>query len=352
MIPHSIQNKFGNVKKAHLIIAATFMLSMMVSAFVYHSAFAAEGQGQVRFDRMQTSQPTSGMVCFTPATTSTDVKTWTVALPTGYTVSTTAADWETSNVSTTNIDGATAWPNAASATATVSGQTVTWTNSSVQTMNSGTQYCYNWTSTSAVTTASSANPDLSGTIATQDHTAAEIDTATYATATVSGDQIAVTATVPPTFSFSLSGSTDTFSSLSTSVVTASATPRVATVSTNAKNGWQVWAKDSNTGLASSSASHTIPTNCSAGAGTNTTLTTSAEGYNTGVAVSTGTLNTVFTGGTSRGGGLCTNYQSLVTGTAPVNNATVTLTNNVSIIGSTPAATDYTDTITVVGAGLF
>ncbi|MEJ0073528.1 MAG: hypothetical protein WDN27_05655 [Candidatus Saccharibacteria bacterium] len=39
-----------------------------------------------------------------------------------------------------------------------------------------------------------------------------------------------------------------------------------------------------------------------------------------------------------------------TGTA--NNAVVTLTNNVNVVGSTPAATDYTDTITVVGAGLF
>jgi hypothetical protein len=53
-----------------------------------------------------------------------------------------------------------------------------------------------------------------------------------------------------------------------------------------------------------------------------------------------------------GGGLCGALQSLATSTGVATNAVLTLTQNIAIVGSTPAATDYADTITVVGAGLF
>jgi hypothetical protein len=86
-----------------------------------------------------------------------------------------------------------------------------------------------------------------------------------------------------------------------------------------------------------------------------------EGYNTGVTQSqvggsgTLTLNTVFdntTATSGKGGGLCSTYQQLASSTGSADTAVLTMTNNVVIKGSTPAATDYTDTITVVGAGLF
>jgi spore coat protein U-like protein len=54
----------------------------------------------------------------------------------------------------------------------------------------------------------------------------------------------------------------------------------------------------------------------------------------------------------KGGGLDTTLRALATSDGTAQNAVLTLTNNATIGALTPAATDYTDTITVVGAGLF
>ena len=343
-------------------IAALLVVSVLLSILVSFRANAATlTQVEVRFDRMKSSTATTGFVCAKPSTTSADVKTWTVTFPTGYTVSTTASNWQTANISTSNLPaGSTAWPNATSATASVSGQTVTWTNASAQSMNNSTLYCYYWTSSAAVSTASGVNSSLAGTVATQNSSAATIDTGNYTTATIADDQITVTATVPSTFSFSLSSTTDNLPTLTTANPVSSTATKDITVNTNAKNGWQVWAKSAatNGGLVSSSASHTIPSTCSGGLGTNTTLSNAAEGYNTGVTATIGSgpapsINAVFDGSAQyKGGGLCGAFQSLATSTGVATNAVLSLTNNASIVGSTPAATDYTDTITVVGAGLF
>ena len=353
-----------NKKSLRYAAAAVGLLSAMTIAnLAQHSQAATMGEVFVRFDRMATSAWTSGTICVMPATTSTDVKSWTVTFPSSYTVGTTAADWETTSISTTDLawpGSPSAWPNATSATASVSGQDVTWTNSSAQTMNSGTLYCYNWTNTtSALRIKASATPSNIGSVTTKDSSSVTIDTGEYATASISNDQIVVTATVPSAFSFALSANTDALGTLSTGSVAVSPTPRTATVNTNAKNGWLVWAKDTSAGLASTSASYTIPSNCSSGSGSNSTLSAGTEGYNTGVtqtqAGGSGTITvaTPFVGGVSgKGGGLCTNYQTLASSTGSADTAVLTLTNNAAIKGSTPAATDYTDTITVVGAGLF
>ena len=344
--------------KWRIAVLVLFVIGIIMSPLVAHNAFAAVGRALVRFDRMKTSTATTGMVCFTPATTSADVKTWTVTFPTGYTVSTTAANWQTANISTTNLpSGATAWPNATSATASVSGQTVTWTNTAAQSMTLGTQYCYNWTSTAAITTASGANPNLSGSVVTKNSSSVEIDSSSYATATISNDQITVTATVPALFSFALSGNTDPLGTLSTSSVTTSATPITATVNTNAKNGWTVWAKDANTGLTSTGASKTI---ASTTPGTNSTLVAGTEGYNMGVASAQAggsgsiTIQTpfVYSATLGRGGGLNTTLAPIAISNGTADTAVLTLRNSVAINATTPSATDYTDTITVVGAGLF
>jgi hypothetical protein len=111
----------------------------------------------------------------------------------------------------------------------------------------------------------------------------------------------------------------------------------------------------NTGLASATASSTI---ASTTPGTNSTLIAGTAGYNTGVtstqASGTGTIGVAapFVGGASTGGGLDTTLRTLASSNGTAGNAVLTLTNNVAIDSITPAATDYTDTITVVGAGLF
>ena len=304
----------------------------------------------VRFDRIQTSTPTTGTVCVNQTTSATDASV-AVTFPTGYTLGIAS----TFTVSTTNLGwptGGTAWPGIGTAT-NVASQVVTFPSTN---LTPGTLYCFNWTNSAAVTTSSSATSSNAGSVSTFTSTPTLIDTGSYSTVTVTSDQIVVTATVPAAFSFALSGNTDPLGTLSTGSVTSSATPRTATINTNTKNGWEVWAKDAATGLTSVSSSSTI---ASTTPGTNSTLTAGTAGYNLGVTSSqstgTGTISvaTPFVGGsTGKGGGLNTALAALATSNGTGGGSILTLTNNVAISTTTPAATDYTDTITVVGAGLF
>jgi hypothetical protein len=229
----------------------------------------------------------------------------------------------------------------------------------------GTLYCFNWASSAAVTTKSSATITNGGQIDTYTSGPALIDTASYSTATITDDQIVVTATVPQAFSFALSGNSDALGTLSTASVTTSPTPRTVTVNTNAKNGWQVWAKDAYQGLCSPSVGTcTVGTATSQVAttatGSNRTLSAGTTDYNTGVtstqAGGTGSITVAspFVGtGAGQGGGLsATALQSLASSNGTADTAVLTLKNNVAINATVPAATDYTDTITVIGAGLF
>jgi hypothetical protein len=329
------------------VLAFAFILPLLTP----DSAAAIDlGQATVRFDRMQISTATTGTVCAKPTSTATEADVQ-VVFPTGYTLGT-AANF---TVSTTNLSwptGGTAWPSIATAT-NVTSQTVTFPSGD---LTAGTLYCFNWTNSAAVTVKSSASGANTGTITTRTTTPTNVDTAGYSTASVTSDQIVVTATVPSTFSFALSATADALGTLATGSVTTSPTPRTATVSTNAKNGWMVWAKDSNTGLNSATASKTV---ASTTPGSNSTLAAGTEGYNTGITQSqvggSGTITVAapFVGtGAGQGGGLDTSLRALASSNGTADTAVLTIKNNVAISATTPGASDYTDTITVVGAGLF
>jgi hypothetical protein len=324
------------------------IIAMMLAARGFASA-AALTNTFVRVDRMKTSTATTGTVCAKPTTASVEASVQ-VTFPAGYTVSTTVGNW---TVNTTNLawpSGGTAWLGVGTATA-AAGQVVTFPSTDLVV---GTLYCFNWTNTAALSISAAASNSNSGTITTRDSGPTTIDTASFSTASITDDQIVVSATVPQSFSFALSGNTDSLS-LTTGAVGSSATARTATVNTNAKNGWTVWAKDSNAGLNSASAPKLI---ASTTPGTNSTLSAGTEGYNTGVTQSqvggSGviTVAAAFVGGAATGGGLDASLRSLATSTGTANTAVLTLTNNAAISATTPAASDYTDTITVVGAGLF
>lgn len=340
-----------NKKLLPLSVAAVTAVSSL-TLFGFHPAAHAAALSTVfvRFDRMQTSTATTGTVCAKPASTATEASVK-VTFPTGYTLGT-AANF---TVSTTNLSwptGGTAWPSIATAT-TVSSQDVTFPSGD---LTVGTLYCFNWTNSAAVTVTSSANASNLGTVTTQTSTPTTIDTAQFATASITNDQIVVTATVPPAFSFALSGNTDALGTLNYSTVGVSPTPRTVTINTNARNGWIVLAKDTNTGLTSATASTTI---ASTTPGTVSTLSAGTEGYNMGVTstITSGgaiTVDPAFASGgvNYKGGGLDTTSRLVATGAGVANAAVLTMTNNVAIKASTAAASDYTDTITVVGAGLF
>lgn len=344
-------SKISKVKKSYaaltsMFVAATGIVtigSSMVSA-------AALTQSFVRFDRMKISTATTGTVCAKAATTAVEASVQ-VTFPTGYTVSTTVGNWTTSTTNLAWPATAVAWPGVGTAT-TVAAQVVTFPSTD---LTVGTLYCFNWTNTAALTMKATATASNSGSITTRDSVPATIDTANFATASIADDQIVVTAVVPQSFSFALSGNTDALGNLSTASVVSSPVARTATVNTNAKNGWNVWASDANTGLASALAAATI---ASTTPGTNSTLSAGTAGYNTGVTQAqtsgSGTIivATPFVGGASTGGGLDTTLRSLASSNGTANNAVLTMTNNVAISSITPAASDYTDTIRVIGAGLF
>lgn len=344
----SIKNTL-TVSPVVLGAAFTAVLLLAVVATIHSASAASLSQTLVRFDRMKTSTQTTGTVCAKPTTAATEASVQ-VSYPTGYTLGT-AANF---TVSTTNLSwptGATAWPGIATAS-NVTGQVVTFASNDLVV---GTLYCFNWTNAAAVQVKATATSSNSGTITTRDSVPATIDSASFSTASISDDQIVVSATVPQSFSFALSANTDSLGTLSTGSVTSSPTPRTATVNTNAKNGWLVWARDSNTGLNSASAAATI---ASTTPGASSTLSAGTEGYNTGVTSSqaggTGTVAvaTGFAGGAATGGGLDTTLRSIASSNGTASNAVLTLTNNVAIGATTSAASDYADTITIVGAGLF
>ena len=340
-----------NKRTSLAALATAFLVVLVAQVYVSKAQAAPLTRALVRFDRMKVSTPTTGTVCAVPTSVGTEIDVQ-VAFPTGYTVSATVGNW---TVNTTNLSwptGAIAWPGIATATTAV-GQVVTFPSTD---LTAATLYCFNWTNTAAVSVKATATANNAGTITTRATGPVTIDNGDFTTASITDDQIVVTATVPQTFSFALSGNTDALGTLSTGSVTVSGTPRTATVNTNAKNGWLVWARDSSTGLNSASAAATI---ASTTPGTNSTLVAGTEGYNTGVTQSqvggSGVVSvaTPFVGGTvGRGGGLDTTLRTLATSTGTANTAVLTLTNNTAINAVTPAATDYTDTITVVGAGLF
>ncbi len=329
--------------------AALLVFSILVPLLNAAPAHADLSQAMVRFDRMQTSTATTGTVCAKPATALVEADVQ-VTFPTGYTLGT-AANFTINTTNTAWPTGGTAWLGIATAT-NVSTQTVTFPSTDLVV---GTLYCFNWTNTAAVSIKSSATDNNTGTITTRTSAPATIDSSGYTTSSVSGDQITVTASVASSFQFALSGTTDALGALTTGSVKTSPTPRTATVSTNAKNGWMVWAKDTNSGLTSPTTTATIASN----PGNNSTLSSGTAGYNTGVTTTqvggSGviTVATPYVGtATGQGGGLDTTLRPLVTSSGPADTAVLTLKNNAAISNTTAPATDYTDTITVIGAGLF
>lgn len=341
---HSSKRLYGLLALSSIALLIMFIVSATSSAAELTRTF-------VRFDRMRTSTATTGTVCAQPTTVATEASVQ-VTFPTGYTVSGVVGNW---TVNTTNLawpTGGTAWPGIGTASA-VAGQVVTFPSTD---LTVGTLYCFNWANTAALSISAAATANNSGTVTTRTSVPATIDSSNFSTASIADDQIIVSATVPQTFSFALSANTDSLGSLSTGSVATSPTPRTATVNTNAKNGWLVWARDSNTGLSSASAPYTL---ASTTPGSNSTLSAGTEGYNFGATSSqaggTGTITvaTPFVGiAAGQGGGLDTTLRTIASSTGTANTAVLTLRNNAAISASTPAAADYTDTITVVGAGLF
>jgi hypothetical protein len=367
------------------IVCSLFLFALLAQAvfpfLLQHASAGNLTTGMVRFDRMNASQATTGTVC---ATTNSAVQTEAavaVTFPSGYTVSTTTGNWTVSTGTTTGWPaGAAAWPGitAPSASNQINGQTVQFTNTN---LTASTLYCFNWTNSAALSIKSSATNNNTGVITTCSNstdcastgsgggTTGNLDISNYATASVGNtcgsgaqacDQIQVSASVNATFSFSLSATLAALGTLSTSSPSESSAIN-ASVSTNAQAGWMMWAADltGTPGLHSTNANKTISYTPTAGSSP-ATLASGTEGYNVGAGTASGTTCTSVStatnfasGGTQyRGGGLDGTLRTLATSTGVADTCALPLRVNASIAATTPAATDYSDTVTVVAAGLF
>jgi hypothetical protein len=249
----------------------------------------------------------------------------------------------TQTITTTGCQALTGAVNVLPGAITAAGAGSVVTVSSVGALTAGQSYCAILSSATAVTNPGAGVYPVILTDAG--------DTATVAIDVIANDQVTVSATVPPTFTMSLSSNTDNLGTLSAGSLTTSSGV-TATVSTNGNYGWFLWALDSQAGLRSVTQSHTIPT---VATGSNTAMNGGAIGtekYALGVTTANATPIYANAGGTTGGGLSATTYNAIASGNAAVSGATATIKELANISATTPAATDYSDVITLVGAGSF
>jgi len=319
-------------QKTIAAIAALATLVPTLLIFNLKVASAAPTVAYVRFDRMATGAAISGTACLNTDASGTEAKVQ-LTFPTGWTISTTAADWTTS---TSNLpSGATAWVTIGATATTATGQVVTFSSGNLST---ATLYCFNFAGASS--TLGTAGTDKVGSMITLTSGDVAIDTINWATA--------VTASVPTTFSFALSGATIALGTLSTSTTTSGNV--TATISTNARNGWLSWLKHTGLSSATTGTSIAVP-----GAYPTISDLASTTGFVVDVDATTGspTIDAGFDGTNSTSGGNpTTTFLPIATKNAAASGNVITINARAKVAGTQAAATDYTDTLTIVAAGNF
>lgn len=365
-------HRWTSRRPSRIIVVVALMLSVATPLLPSGAYAVAFDQAFIRLDRMKAGDGTNGVatgatICVKPTASATEdhvIVVW----PSNYSVDSTAANY------VVDFDdlpaGANAWLGMTAGTtaaSSVSGQTVTWPSGDLV---AGTLYCFHFTDVNTIKTMANSAGETSqqASVETQTSANSRIEYTQVALANIPNDQITVTAVVPPSFIFTIDNVSSSMGNLSpasgNSGVKSSTTGQTVSITTNAKGGWVMWAKDQWAGLRSVAAGYTLPTGGTIDGSPDTLNGGAAERYvldvdkneqvggcTIGVAGEYNGLD-AFSGGTFSN----TNYEQIAdcTGTAPAtsSNESVTLWQRATITASTPAGTDYTDVITVVGAGNF
>lgn len=345
-------------KPISIALIAALLLNTIGFLLLPAHAQAAQSAGAsyMRCDRMKASTaPGSCLVVFTTSSTTFTETLFKVTLDTEWVsatnFSTTAGNY---TVSTSGLPaGVTAMPGISTAT-NVTGNTISFP---VTAMANSTQYGFFITGSGLISNPA-ASTTIIHTLFTTDAVPTTNDTKDVAVPTISDDQIVVTASVAPTFTFVFANNSQALGTLSSaSVISGSGTG--ITITTNAPNGWRAWVKSANVGLTSANASKTIATAGTIDAAPST-LSAGTEGYvlDTDLTTDAGSGGTVtidaeYNGTTtSQGGTLSTSLQPIASSNGTANGDVISLVPRTAISGVTPSASDYTDTLTVVGAGTF
>ena len=336
-----------------LVVVIAVLFFMVMPSTVEAGAFT---QAYVRINRMKTNTTTGGTVCAKTANAGTESSV-TITFPgngtqgaSSFGVNSTPGNW---TVTTTNLpSGATGWVGITTASGD-SGASVTIGSGELA---QNTLYCFNFSGTSTLTTPTNSGGSLTGTIATN------LDSSQWATAVIANDQILVTATVSPIFTFAISDTSNLYLGvLSTSTVSTS-TGRTITIATNAASGWIAWVMSQNGALSSVTTGTSI-----ASPGTNNDTPDSLAGqagYVLGVAITTngggsGTVTQAagygaeFADSSNTGGHLTAGtYDAIAASNGTSDGSVLTFYAKAKVSALQAPGTDYTDTLTFVGAGRF
>lgn len=343
-------------------------LAVLLSAAMPAIAGAAQlNQASVRLGRLGISATTGNdmLVTFKLNTTPTSVAKIKVTFPTGFTI--TAG---TPAVGTTGFPNTpasiTATPGTLTSAATSGGAglggDITVSGLTSASLNNTTLYGF------TIPAGTIQNPGTAGqynvTTESQNSGGTPIDTTftpVYITgASPNADQITVTASVAPTFSFVLSANTDTVPSADPTSTQTSAGVNM-TVGTNSPLGYTAYVKSANAALTSATSPGT-PISTGTFDGTPDSLTPGTTRYgfvpSTGTACSSCTGSITYNGeynvsnGTSAGSFNGSSFASFVSRSGYTNADQITLRERVTVANTVGYANDYTDTLTIVAAGNF
>jgi hypothetical protein len=353
-----------------LIVIVLLLLAISPIAMTGHASAGSMTQTLVRLDRLALSANTGGLVCVkTTAQVATEGKIL-LTIPTNsatdYSLAV-AASWLATGVAV-SINGttSTAMPGlSATAAGNVTGKVVTWT---ITDLAVNTLYCFTFGAT-PLQNANNNTETAPGSVETQTAAAASIDKGYYsnglASPTVTGDQVSISnATVPPIFTFSLDSNVDTFPTNFSLIAITSTSGRTITVSTNAANGYIIWAKDLNStaskGALKSTLTGAFIEGASAVGTASRIMTTGTRDYGMGIAFVTNNSGTAtpHANYTTQGVGTKVGtldtaaFQQIASATTGTSTDTYTVTERATISATTTAASDYADVITFVGSGLF
>jgi len=345
-------------KNLPLVLAFALLLNTFSLLLLPTQVSAVDaGNSHLRCDRMKAATaPGSCLVVFTTSSTSFTEAYLKLTLDSEWVsatnFSTTAANYTVSNSGLPG--GVTAMPGVATADL-VSSNTIRFP---ITALANSTTYGFFITGSGLITNPSASTTIVHTLFSRESGDTTTGDTKDLSVPIISNDQIAITASVAPTFTFVFANNSQALGTLSSSSVISGSGTGI-TITTNAPGGWNAWAKSTNVGLISASASKTIATTGTINA-TPDTITAGTEGYVLDVnlttdAASGGTvaIASEYNGSTtSEGGTLSTTLQSIASANGVANGDVITLVPRATISGVTPAASDYTDTLTVVGAGIF
>lgn len=356
--------------KRFLIVAATMLLSLLLPDIASASQL---NQASLEIDRLSVSAAPASLFVTVKFNTTAGVSKVALCFATGFTLTSGSPTISTAN--RPNTPSTTALPTSSSfSAASASGTSTACPTgagsivvSNVGTVNNTTLYGF------YVTSPNLTNPGTAGQynnyVSSLNGSSTPIDTTTTPTYITSsgGDQVTVTASVAPNFSFSLSSTSDQTTTAADSATTQDTSGVTMSVATNSPLGYTAYVKSGQGFLSSTNTSTHITTGTFDGTADTITHPTSVMyGFipSTGTPCATCTGALTYDGEYSDGAGGYisaankagsfngTSFASFVSRSGYTDNDQVTLKERIAVNSVIGYANNYTDTLTIVAAGNF